>query len=317
MREPGTNSPEVVEFMTQFARLKLYSDDAPDDLTDLAANDSSVKDLCTQLSFTAHFLQMNERRARLLFAGPADPAFLTAWRDYEERYEAVISDIWLSDLLPELGNNDPSRVAKANLQWQNADDDAAEQASGIAGVIEFAEFKVNQEDQWTGQTDFSEFIREGIAAWDRLERDTGFDLRGVFRRRALIPFVLVPRHVATKYGCSEKLSMFKNLKQAHDSFVFGATYAALALMRSIMEAMLRDYYRVEGKDLNHRIRNARHCLPPGVNEVALQRLRKLANAILHLEREKDEGLHNMDEAHLEKEIVSLLFVLRALIEGVK
>ena len=73
----------------------------------------------------------------------------------------------------------------------------------------------------------------------------------------------------------------------------------------------------DGKDLSERIRNARHRLPPGANEGALHRLRKLANAILHLDREKDEGLLNMDEVRLEKEVVLLLFVLRALIEGAK
>ena len=111
--------------------------------------------------------------------------------------------------------------------------------------------------------------------------------------------------------------MLKNLRQAHDAFVFGATYAALALMRSIMEAVLRDHYRAEGKDLSDRIYNARNRLPPSANAAALHRLRKLANAILHLDREKDEDLSSLDEVKLEKEIISLLFVLRALIEGVK
>ncbi len=53
------------------------------------------------------------------------------------------------------------------------------------------------------------------------------------------------------------------------------------------------------------------------NEAALHRLRKLANAIVHLDREKDEGLPAMDDVRLEKEIVSLLLVLRGLIEGAK
>ena len=91
----------------------------------------------------------------------------------------------------------------------------------------------------------------------------------------------------------------------------------LALMRSIMETVLRDHYRAEGKDLSERIRSARGRLPPGASEAALHRLRKLANAVLHLDREKDEGLPSMNEVRLEKEIVSLLFVLRALIEGAK
>lgn len=314
MSKLGKDSPEVVEFMVLFTRLKDWSDDDPEGLFDFAAGDVSVRDLCVKLSFAAYFLK-NERRARVLFAAPVDPAFLSAWRDYEESYESIVSGIWLSD--PELASAELSRVPKADLQWDNADDEAAEQAGGIEEAIDFAQFNADQEDRWIDQPDFIERIQDGIAAWERLRQDTGFDLRGVFRRRALVPFVLVPRQIAAKHGSAETLSMLKNLQQAHDAFVFGATYAALALMRSIMEAVLRDHYRAEGKHLNERIRNALGRLPPGANEGALHRLRKLANAILHLDREKDEGLPKMDEVRLEKEIVSLLFVLRALIEGAK
>jgi hypothetical protein len=120
MSRSGKDSGEVVKFMTLFARLKDWSDDAPEDLAELAASDSSVKDLCIELSFAAHFLKMNERRARALFAAPVDPAFLSAWRDYEERYESVVSGFWLSALLPELGVSEPPRIPKADLQWDNA-----------------------------------------------------------------------------------------------------------------------------------------------------------------------------------------------------
>ena len=42
-------------------------------------------------------------------------------------------------------------------------------------------------------------------------------------RRALVLFVLVPRHVAAKHGRERKAdSMLKNLQQAHDAFVFWA-----------------------------------------------------------------------------------------------
>ena len=91
MSRGAKDSAEVVEFMTLFARLKHWSDDAPEELADLAATDTSAKELCIQLSFAARFLKMNERRAQALFAAPVDPAFLAAWRDYEERYETVVS----------------------------------------------------------------------------------------------------------------------------------------------------------------------------------------------------------------------------------
>jgi len=204
---------------------------------------------------------------RTLFATPVDPAFIAAWRDYGERYERVVSGIWLADLWPESRTDVPLPAPTADFQWEVADDEAVEQASGVEKAIEFAEFNADQDHRWDdSQIDFIRQIQEGVAAWERLKLDTGFDLRGIFRRRALVPFVLVPRQVA---------------------------------------------------DLEERIRNARSRLPRGASEARLHRLRKLANAILHLNRQKDEGLPAMNEVRLEKEIVSLLFVLRALIEGAK
>jgi hypothetical protein len=86
-------------------------------------------------------------------------------------------------------------------------------------------------------------------------------------------------------------------------------------MRSVMETILRDHYGAEGQDLSERINQASKRLPNGASSAALHRLRRLANAILHLDSEKDEGLPKIEPIQLEKEIVSLLFVLRALIEG--
>ena len=84
-----------------------------------------------------------------------------------------------------------------------------EQAGGIEEAIEFAQINADQKNRWIedDELEFIERIQDGIAAWDRLKQETGFDLRGVFRRRALVPFVLVPRKVAAKQGSAETLSM--------------------------------------------------------------------------------------------------------------
>ena len=44
-----------------------------------------------------------------------------------------------------------------------------------------------------------EGVKGGIALWKSLNEEAGFDLRGVSRRRELIPFVLVPRHFAARH----------------------------------------------------------------------------------------------------------------------
>jgi hypothetical protein len=309
----GKDSAEVAKFLSLLGRLKECCDDDPECLSDLAKDDEGVRNLCVELSWTGSLLRMNERRHRQLFAAPVDPKFVAAWRDFEEHYEKPVGEIWCADILPGLAAIDPGHINKAELHWKYADHDGVEQARAIESAIEFAQDQAMQD--WR---DFPAELRDNIedakAAWERLKQDAGFDLRGVFRRRELVPFVLVPRHVAAKHG-ADALSMLKNLQQAHDAFVFGAHFAALALMRSIMEGMLRDHYGAEGADLSQRINQVSKRLPSGANAAALHRLRKLANTILHLDSEKDEHLSQIDPVQLEKDIVSLLFVLRALIEG--
>jgi Domain of unknown function (DUF4145) len=311
----GRDSAEVVKFLSLYSRLKDCCDDDPKGLSDLAKEDEGLKHLCNQLSLTACNLRMNKRRRRELFAAPVDPTFLAAWRDFEERFEKSLAGIWLADILPGLDDFEPEHTLEADLQWDNADHDASGQARALEGAIKFAHETTRVNDRL--DEEFRESIEDAMAAWQQLKHDAGFDLQGVFRRRELVPFVLIPRHVTAKHGSAQAVSVLKNLQQAHDAFVFGAPLAALALMRSILEAVLRDHYGTEGDDLSDRINQASKQLPSGASAAALHRLRKLANAVLHLNSEKHERLSEIDPTQqLEKEIVSLLFVLRALIEGV-
>ena len=168
-----------------------------------------------------------------------------------------------------------------------------------------------------GVYDPNETAKLAKTHWKSLKDEAGFDLRGVLRRRALVPFVLFPRHVAAHHNQAEKLSIYENLRQAHEAFVFGAPSAALALMRSTMEVVLRDHYGAQGDDLQlyERINNSRKLLPSSANAAALHRLRMIANAVLHLDTEMNEALPKLELVELEREILRLLRVLRDLIEG--
>lgn len=309
----NVNSSEVVRFMTLFQDLKNLIDDDPEGLIDLSAEDEVLKRLCIELFGVRTILSMNERRRRNLFMAPVDPNFISAWRDYEERFQHVLADIWLANILPGIGGDKSSQTSRADIQWENADDDASKQMNAIRWALDFAHDQVTDEGRDFPEG-FPESIEDGVAAWDRLKDEAGFDLRGAFRRRELVPIVLVPRHVAGRYGSAERLSLYTHLQQAHDAFIFGAPFAALALMRSILETMLRDHYSAQGVDLKERIDSCR-SLPSGANKAALHRLRKLANAVLHLNEQTAELPRTLEPRHLEKEIISLLFVLRALIEG--
>ena len=76
--------------------------------------------------------------------------------------------------------------------------------------------------------------------------------------------------------------MIRNFWQAREAFVWGVPYAALALMRSIAEVVLRDFYGASGSNLAELISNVSD-LPEGVHPAALNRLREMANTVLHLD----------------------------------
>ncbi len=143
---------------------------------------------------------------------------------------------------------------------------------------------------------------------------SGANLEGVFRRRELVPFVLIPRHVAKHHGSKEKFSLYEYLRQAHNAFVYGSPYAALALVRSLLEIVLRKHYRTSGKNPEELIIDAK-ALPRRANRQGLHRLRLLANKVLHSGPVKADMLRVPEsEQEWDFEIISLLTMLRRLIE---
>jgi hypothetical protein len=190
--------------------------------------------------------------------------------------------------------------------WEAAEDEARTQLIAVETVLECAEVETSgMADFHTAE--FIENVENGVQLLKRLKQ--WLDLQGVLRRRNLLPFVLVPRHVALKHGSAEKLSLFTHLRQAQEAFVFGAPFAAVALMRSILETTLKSNYYSSGRNLEHVIENC-SSLPPGASKAALHRLRKLANDILHVDKQTVTLPEN-----LEKELLVLFRVLRDLIES--
>ena len=232
------------------------------------------------------------------------------WRDFnpnvsmsiKERFDAFIS----AKLDAESATNQLKDLVEHELQV--CDDEARK--SGLNDLLISLESEFDDEDD---PMPIEEGVKRGIPLWKSLQDEAGFDLRGVLRRRELIPFVLVPRHVAK---CHDQMSsIYQNLRQAHEAFVFGAPLAALALMRSIMEIVLSEHYGAQGDNLSEQISNVRKILPACANASALHRLRRFANVVLHPGSKNEFGA-KLESGEIETEIVSLLRVLRALVEGV-
>jgi hypothetical protein len=280
---------EVVDrFMMLYARLRDWTDEDPDHVVNLSAEDPDFAALCRAVWNSASELTKAERRERRLFTAPVDPNFVKAWRDYERRYSHVVNAIPLADLF-NVGIDDVlasfPRAGLGERRWQLAADKAREATAAIDRVFEFAEHQIRFEEEMDYPSEgFVEEIELGISEWESLTRQAGFDLEGIIRRRELVPFVLIPRHVSRHHGDTEKLSLLTHLQQAHEAFVCGVPFAAIALLRSIMEATLKDHYGAAGKDLEEYISFSGLALTV---KQTLHKLRQLANDIMHFNKMND------------------------------
>ena len=309
MAEPN-DSAEVREFMAVFQKLRVLIDDLPELLESEAADNEPLTNLCMDVWNAAYSLHMAERSARRLFTAPTNPEFVTHWRDYEARCRLPLGNI---AFLNAFGAAPAPAVvaAREKSHWEIVASGAAANAKAIRATVEHARIDAETFAQ-TGlySEDYQDEVYAGVDAWNSLIDEAGFDLEGVLRRRALVPFTLVPRHVSQRHGETETLSLLTLLQQAQDAFVCGVPFAALALMRAILEVVLKEHYNFVGADLDQLIKNSRG-LPQSVHPARLHTLRTFANIVLHFKKEDEQRL-----ATTESELVSLLLTLRALIEGV-
>lgn len=303
----GRNSTEVATFMVLLRKLKGMIDDDPGELEQLAQGDPALTKLCLDLGGIAFALSQRQLYRRRLFSASTDPAFIKAWRDYEGRYASPVAGVFFDDLGFDFADADLDDSPRIDIQWKSADQAAGEAQSGFEAALSFAEERV--EDPDFPNEDFALTVETGLSAWRAMTTNGALNLRGILRRRTLVPFVLVPRHVADKHGHSSRLSLFTQLQSAQEAFVFGVQHAALALMRALMETTLKAHYASSGKDLDERINSARG-LPQAASREALHRLRQLANSVLHAGGDSAKVPDN-----LEREVWIGLFVLRALIEA--
>lgn len=303
MREPKVH-PFVAQFLTLYLDVRGTINDEPDEIERFANTDKPFKEICLRLRTSAQLLGEFEKHARRAFAAPVDPNFLTAWRDYQERYAVPIDAVYHCDFFKELDEifasiephqlimAGPSRIeSPAEKRWRKADDNAVDMADSLRAAFSFAEVETEYE--------------EAIGRLNALR----LDWRGIFRRRDLVPFVYIPRHVAQRHGETEKLSLYILLEEAQQAFIVGLSFACIALLTSIVETVLREHYGADGTSLEELIGDQALKLPRKASAFRLHELRKLRNKVLH-----SSGDIQLP-ADIEQSVLAHLFVVTALIEG--
>jgi hypothetical protein len=97
---------------------------------------------------------------------------------------------------------------------------------------------------------------------------------------------MIPRHVSGHYDASDPLSLTARLQEAQEAFVYGVPIGALAIMRSILEIILREHYGLGDGRLVNLIRTAaaNGLFPTEIRLLQIQWLLKLERDDFELNR---------------------------------
>jgi hypothetical protein len=332
-------------FLTMFVELEKRCDKSPQNLSELCNSQSDTLELCEKINDIACMIGEAELSTSQAFSFTKQPEFRRKWQEYLSRYAHDVFGICISRADSGRFVSAPLGMMGRDMNWRHAN--AA--AHRIAFSLDVLATAIGRHPKETRAILESTFPLETLSSDDATESWNDYDLKESWntltdsaglntvmslRRRSLVPYLLLPEQ--WKNESTGKTILLRNLEDAQRSFVFGATLAAVVLMRSIMEATLRDCYHAAGADLEQKIENTKHSLPEPGHSIALQRLRKLANKIVHLNSDRrrysysadDKWIERMstilyednksvepeDEQWIETEIVYLLGVLRSLIE---
>ena len=302
------DSDELIRFTVLFQKLRQLVDGSMDILHDETSDNPILSRLSFDLWRAANALRTKERVVRELFNSPTDPRFVELWRDYERNWEHAVGRIVVREALGIESESGAAPESPLKAHWSTEDQTGVEDSRDVALAFEHAKLDIDASEYSAAYSDdYRRDVANGFAARSSLVEEVGLDLPGIFRRRSLVPFVLIPRHVGKAHGDSEKLSLLSLLREVQEAFVYGMPLAALALMRAILEALLKNHYKSHGEQLNELINNTSD-LPKYVSKDGLHRLRERANDILHFNRPSGSP------RNVELELIEYLLLLRELIE---
>jgi hypothetical protein len=317
------DSELVVKFLEKFNRLKEYCSGNPDNISEIADKNDECHTLCVALYSISSDLRAAEFAAARAFSSPTNPIFVKAWREWLLRFEDPVAYIAVrQSFLEDREVSVPQHLKdELKLSWAFAEIQGISVFLSLEKLLIASQIFPQVTEKMIRQV-YGEDMHEpgemsAFEAWQNLKEKVGLDPSEAARRRILTPFVLVPRKVSDKISISHRTNLLNLLADAQRAFIFGANNAAVALLRSIMENVLREHYNAEGGRLDELIGSVWNRLPANVHVNKLDRIRRLANSILHHDSFRRDPWSHLNERELEEEMVEMFRIISSLIEGVK
>ncbi len=303
----------VEKFLSLQRQILECCDDQNELIETTARQDPEFRSLCLDFDRITTKLDQESRDSNDGMIDPVSDTFIKQWRFYEKHLRTPITNIAFLDLIDAIDarNDNTHSVSEREKNWNFADDQARDDVASMRHALQYFKEMEDEED-----------ISEGVSAIEKIVGSNDIDIQGFLRRLELVPNLYIP-HKVSRSAPGEVFALYDLWADARRAFLFGAPLAALALVRAILEKMLRKFYKAKGESLAELIKSYSRDLGQSEQD-DLHRIRIVANAILHTEG-KLRGLSEFQLAREkkitaraasdpERETIQLLEAARNLIE---
>lgn len=313
-------SDDWARFVDLFGRLRRVAADDPRRLPKVYDTDDGVRKIVSDIHGLDMTFSISIDPKLVGWIQGVNPTFIRSWREYEENYKHIVIDLFWKDLF---GEEIDVNVRYEQRIEMTSDESAEESLKNLEQCMDQLDEMSFEEERF--EEDYLNLLRDGVRAWKTIS--TNLDMKGFLRRLQLIPQVLVPSSVAMSQTTSDKgreiRFLYRSLQEAQMTFVCGNFLSSIVVVRSIVEDMLRHnyppFYCSDKVELGKMIKDA-HGLPVSVPKGALDRIRIIANYLIHpnvdnaSERQLAESIVLPGQS-LEKFNLHALRMTRRLIEG--
>ncbi len=284
-------------FLLRFNQLKREANDSPKTLEWVAKENSKFRELVCEVHALASWIDryLAEKESKYTVA-PA--VFVQLWEEYKRDYAKVVEAVaeaemakMIEQFISRLKQRavdrglDPEKAYNDFLSKIEADADEGDSfdPSKDNPVSLIMNILGSHDDLVSAGIFDDETGDKAIGAWKFFEQTIGVNFREIYRRWKESPELFIPSHAAQ----GNLLPLYELYNEAVRSYVFGNKVAAIAMCRALLEHVLVEYYKVDGKDLESVISIAEGRYKH-FKKLRLQQKRRLANNILHNYREKPD-----------------------------
>lgn len=309
---------EIELFLYRFKKLKSEINNAPKNLSWLAAERTDIQDLCNEIeqNYKAIAKHIETKDSKHTFVpAPFEDQFNEYKRNYRERVVIAAKpakEREANNIIESLNSWKQQWLSAGKTEnefWDHFRNELGLNDIGLAfdPLKDHPGFLMDSLKDFVrdyAEVDEDELYDKAVGAWGFFEKTIGIDFTAIYNRWGKAPKLYIPPHLQSK----NTVPLAELYHEAVKAYTFGNRIASVVMCRALMEHVLQKYYQVEGENLQNIIAFAEVRFPQ-LKKLNMDKKRRLANDILHEYESRQSDLED-------KAIIDFLRTIKYMVQQV-